>query len=282
MMQGSGERAALGPIGVVLGDDDWEDTLAAAPELEELGYRTIWLPGPHLDNLDRVLEMARATRAVPISTAVIAADLFGAEAVARLYRTMEAEHPGRFIAGIGGAHGPRPLQTLSEFLDRLDTDAPVPVRSRLLSALGPRMLDLAAQRTLGAMPVLATPEYTGQARVRLGPNATLVIEQFVALDTDAARARDAARRMVAFLRDVEGGYARHFRRTGFTEDEIARLDDRLIDALVACGDLDTVVRRVEEQRTAGADQVALYAIPTGAAPSHRQRQLLGEALISPS
>jgi hypothetical protein len=117
---------------------------------------------------------------------------------------------------------------------------PVPRSACVLAALGPRMLDLARDRTAGALPVLVTPEYTAQARARLGADALLVIQQLVILDADAARARAAARGPIGYLRDVEGGYRRHFRRMGFTEEDITQLSDRLVDALVVWGDLDTI------------------------------------------
>ncbi len=222
--------------------------------------------------------MARATRSVRVGTAIIAADQFPAEAVSATYAKLEAEYPGRFLVGIGGAHGPRPLRTLGNYLDHLDDAAqPVPTHDRILSALGPRMLELAGERTAGALPVLATPDYTAQARARLGPDALLVIQQLVVLDRDSSRARDAAREIIRFLRDVEGGYPRHFRRMGFNDDDIAKLADRLVDALVAWGDIESIRSRIAQHRAAGADQVALW-VPGGnnSAPTSQWQQLARE------
>ncbi len=44
---------------------------------------------------------------------------------------------------------------------------------------------------------------------------------------------------------------------GFTADEITRLSDRLVDGVVAWGDVDAVAARVSEHERAGADHVAL-------------------------
>lgn len=151
------------------------DGVQQAPELEDLGYSTIWIAGALLTDLGRVADIARVTRDALVGTAIIAADHLPAEAVTSAYAEMEV-HPGRFVVGLGGAHGPTPLRTLGTYLDRLDDAAsPVPRSRRVLAALGPRMLDLARDRTAGALPVLVTPEYTAQARARLGSDALLVI-----------------------------------------------------------------------------------------------------------
>jgi probable F420-dependent oxidoreductase len=256
--------------------------------LEDLGYSTIWIAGVLLTELDRVADIARVTRDALVGTGIIAVDHFPAEAVTSAYAEMEAAHPGRFVVGLGGAHGPTPLRTLGTYLDRLDDAAPpVPRSACVLAALGPRMLDLARDRTAGALPVLVTPEYTAQARARLGADALLVIQQLVILDADAARARAAARGPIGYLRDVEGGYRRHFRRMGFTEEDITQLSDRLVDALVVWGDLDTITRRISEYRAAGADQVALTMLPGGgsgeggAVPLAQWRELAGAVVPGP-
>jgi hypothetical protein len=69
---------------------------------------------------------------------------------------------------------------------------------------------------------------------------------------------------------------------GFAEEEIAQVSDRLVDAVLAWGDLDTVAARVSEHLRAGADQVALSVLspdPPGSLPV-RQWRRLAEALIS--
>lgn len=266
----------MGPLGIVLGAGSWETSLASVGELEVLGYSTIWVSGAQLDGFDRVADVLRGTRAVGVGTAIIAVDQFDSDAVVRTFTELEATHPGRFVVGLGGAHGPRPLRTLGEYLNRLDDAAPpVPPGARVLSALGPRMLDLARERTAGALPVLATSNYTAQARDRLGADTLLVTQQFVVLSDDPDRARVAARGVIRFLRDVEGGYPRHFQRMGFTDDDVAQLTDRLVDALVVWGDLDSIRERVAEHHAAGADQVALTVAPTDedSAPLTQWRQL---------
>ncbi|MBA3309882.1 MAG: LLM class F420-dependent oxidoreductase [Nocardioidaceae bacterium] len=272
----------LGPIGVTLNYGDWEALLDAAPELEELGYSTIWVSGGQIDDLGRIADVVRATRKVPVATGIIPVDVFPSDAVAEAYAEIEGTHPGRFVVGLGGAHGPKPLQTLGGYLDRLDEAKPrVPEARRVLAALGPRMLDLARDRTAGACPLLVTPEYAAQARALLGGDSMLAVQQCVVLDTDATRAREAARELIGFLGGVTG-YPAHLRRMGFGEDEVTQLSDRLVDALVAWGDEDTINARVSEHLEAGADHVAVTVLNTtgSSGPPLEQWRQLANALIT--
>ncbi|WP_338596099.1 TIGR03620 family F420-dependent LLM class oxidoreductase [Saccharopolyspora sp. SCSIO 74807] len=268
-----------GRIGVTLSFGDWRESLAAAPELEQLGYAAIWISGGRLDDLSRVAATLRATRHVPVGTGIIPVDVFSSDSVATAYTEIEADHPGRFLVGLGGAHGPNPRQTLSDYLNRIGPA--VPADRCLLAALGPRMLTLAGERTAGAFPLLATPEYTARARARLGPQPTLVVQHPVVVDTDAARARAAGRWLLDQLAGVTG-YRAHFHRMGFTEED-GTGSDRIVDALVSWGDPDSIAVRVGQHLDAGADQVAVTVLATeadGRAPL-RQWRRLAEVLISP-
>jgi probable F420-dependent oxidoreductase len=265
-------KIGLGPIGAVVspGDDGFVDTAA---ELEELGYATIWLTGGPLASLSQIADVVRATQRARVATGIISVDRFGAQEVTALFTELEATHPGRFIVGLGGAHGPDPLATLAAYLDQLDS-VPVPVTARVLAALGPRMLDLARDRAAGAFPVLVTPEYTARARARLGADATLAVDQLVVVETDLQRARAIARGPLGFLGQVPA-YQANFRRMGFTDEEITQRADRLVDALVPWGDADTVAAAISRQRQAGADHVAvsLTTDASGAQAADQWRQL---------
>jgi probable F420-dependent oxidoreductase len=277
-------KLALGPIGVVVGRPGDEDVfLDAATVLEELGYATIWLAGPSITGLEQVRNLVAATRNVQIAGGIISVDRFDAAEVAAWYAELEATHPGRFIVGLGGAHGPKPLQTLTSYLDALDTVPPtVPAASRVLAALGPRMLQLARERAAGAYPLLVTPGYTARARSLLGEDAALVVGQFVVVDPDPERARALARGPLGFMTAGGSGYAANLRRMGFAAEEVAQVSNRLVDAVVAWGDLDAVAARISEHLRAGADQVALSVLsadPPGTLPVQQWRQL-AKALIS--
>jgi probable F420-dependent oxidoreductase len=275
-------KLQLGPIGVSVLPADGEDFRNATAELADLGYATIWVAGGALQRLQQLADVVDATRTVQVGSGIISVDRFDRAAVAAAYAEIEARHPGRLLVGLGGAHGPRPLRTLAGYLDALDSVPPrVPAASRVLAALGPRMLELARDRAAGAYPFLVTPGYTAQARALLGEDVALVVGQFAAVEPDPRRARELARGRLRFM-TTAGGYAANLRRMGFSEDEIAQLADRLIDAVVAWGDLDAIAERVGQHLAAGADQVALSVLsagPPGSLPIRQWRQL-AQALVA--
>jgi probable F420-dependent oxidoreductase len=278
-------KLALGPVGVVVGrPGDGDVFMAAATVLEELGYETIWLAGPSITGFEQVRDVVAATRRVQIASGIISVSRFAAAEVAAWHAEIEAAHPGRFIVGLGGAHGPEPRQTLSSYLDALDTVSPaVPTSARVLAALGPRMLELARDRAAGAYPLLVTPAYTAQARSLLGEGAALAVGQFVVADSRPERARELARGLLGPMTARAGsGYTASLRRMGFAADEIVQLSDRLVDAVVAWGSLDAIAARIAEHRRAGADQVVLSVVspdPPGTLPIQQWRQL-ARTLIS--
>jgi probable F420-dependent oxidoreductase len=269
-------KIELGPVGAVVSPGSGNAFVDTAVELEELGYSTIWLTGGSLSDLG-IADAVRATKRSRVASGIISVDRFGSEEVAALFADLEATHPGRFVVGLGGAHGPNPLTTLTAYLDRLE---PVPVTSRVMAALGPRMLDLARERAAGAFPVLVIPDYTARARSRLGADTTLAIEQLVVLEGDPQRARTVARGPLGFLGKIPA-YNASFRRMGFTNNEIMRLADRLVDALVAWGDAESVAASISTQLQAGADHVAISVISDAPqAQSIDQWRNLAERLIT--
>jgi probable F420-dependent oxidoreductase len=236
-----------------------------------LGYSTIWLTGGPLQHLGQISEALETTRHVRVAPGIISVDRFPADEVSDLYKAMEQEHRGRFIVGLGGAHGTNPFETIGAYLDDLES---VPLTARVLAALGPRMLGLARERAGGALPVLVTPGYTAQARNRLGEDTTLAVEQLVVLDTNPESARETARGPLRFLGTLPA-YMANFRRMGFGPEETTALSDRLVDSLVAWGDAEAIAARVTQQRDAGADHVAVNVIDRSpdALPVEGWRQL---------
>ena len=116
----------------------------------------------------------------------------------------------------------------------------MPVEDRVLAALGPKVLALAAERTAGAHPYLTTPAHTRIAREVLGDGPLLAPEQKVVVDTDAEAARALGRpavdRPYLHLRN----YTANLRRLGWSEADLADGgSDALIDALVVHGDAAT-------------------------------------------
>ncbi len=256
----------VGPVGIALNVSADDTYLDEAAEVEELGYSTIWLPGGQIDSLDRISKIIGATTTIPVAPGIIPVDVYGQNAVTKLYTDLQATAPGRFIVGLGGPQKPRPLRALNDYLDALDdANPPVPAYARVLAALGPRKLELARDRCAGAIALLVTPAYTSAARRILGEQSTLNIDQMLVLDSDPTRARETARGPLRFLSEV-GGYVANFERMGFSGTDISDLSDPLVDELVVWGDADAIMARVRQHRAAGADQVVLSVLNDGNQP----------------
>jgi probable F420-dependent oxidoreductase len=164
---------------------------------------------------------------------------------------IDAGNPGRYR---------KPLAATETFLDELDaTPQPVPVQRRVLAALGPKMLQLSARRGAGAHPYLVTPEHTATARGVLGDGPLLLPEQTVILNDNADEARaigtDWLRSYLALP-----NYANNLLRSGFSEDDVNQVSDRLFNAIIAWGDEDAILRRVSEHRSAGANHVCVQVL----------------------
>jgi probable F420-dependent oxidoreductase len=234
--------------------------------LESLGYGTVWQGGSPPADLSHVEAILDATSTLTVATGIVNVWTADAAGVARSYHRIEAAHPGRFLLGIGVGHPEAiatyhsPYEALVDYLDVLDAEG-VPVERRILAALGPRVLRLAAKRTAGAHPYLVTPEHTRQARGILGPGKLLAPEQRVVLEADSERARAVGRPSVVKPYLSLTNYTTNLRRLGFTPEDVAgEGSDRLIDALVVSGDDAQIRRRFEDHHQAGADHVAIQLI----------------------
>jgi len=250
---------------------DPAEIVEAAAELEAWGYTAVWLPdvgGELFDALDRVMA---ATSTLTVATGILNIFRQTPEAANAWWSTLAPADRDRTMLGLGVSHGPfigdawvRPLSTMAAFLDALD----VPAERRCLAALGPKMLQLARERTAGSHPYLVTPEHTAIAREALGPDALVAPEQGVVLDTDPDAARAVARAALGIYTGLPN-YVNNWKRLGFTDDDVTPLSDRLVDALVAWGDVDTIAARVAEHRAAGADHVCLQVLQAPGSPLPR-------------
>jgi probable F420-dependent oxidoreductase len=267
----------LGRIGIWASSGLWEDGgklsqdgAEAAAELEELGYGTAWL-GRAEGNLELAEALLDTTSRLVVGTSIVNIWMYDPPLVAASYRRVSDRHGDRLLVGLGVGHAPaveatgqqyvRPVQTMQSYLDELDAGEPgIPKDARALAALGPRMLQVAAQRSAGALPYLTPPEHTRRAREILGARPLLVAEQKVVLDADPGSARALARRGVARYFKLPN-YTSNLKRFGFTDEDLAGGgSDRVIDAIVAWGDLDAIARRIGEHLDAGADQVAIQVL----------------------
>ncbi|MFV9635881.1 LLM class F420-dependent oxidoreductase [Mycobacterium neumannii] len=250
---------------------DQGEAAEAAAELEDLGFSALWIPdvgGPVLDSVDNLLS---ATKQVVIATGILNLWMHEPADVAARYASLTDTHGERFLLGIGVSHAPlidskepglyrKPLAATRKYLDDIDAaPQPVPVANRVLAALGPKMLELSATRARGAHPYLVTPDHTRYAREQLGEGPLLLPEQTVLLTTDASEARalgtDWLRSYLALP-----NYANNLLRSGFTEKDVATVSDRLFDAIIAWGDEQTVLDRVQQHHDAGADHVCVQVL----------------------
>jgi probable F420-dependent oxidoreductase len=197
---------------------------------------------------------------------------------------LEGEFPGRLLLGIGIGHPEatseyrRPLAVMREFLDGLvGAPRPVPRERMCIAALGPRMLDLAAERTLGTHPYFTPPAHTRAARERLGSAALVAPELAVVMDADDQRARATAR---AYARVYLGlvNYTSNLLRCGYSESDIAEGgSDRLIDEVVPHGDAARLAEAVHEHLGAGADHVCVQTLGVSGVPQ-REWEALARSL----
>jgi probable F420-dependent oxidoreductase len=278
----------------------WSQGAEIAQELEALGYGALWFPeAGGRDALVASTLLLDATEHMMAATGIVPLYLRTPVALNAAWQTIEASFPGRFLLGIGVSHQPAvegmfggtygpPLATMRAYLDGMDNGiyfgrkADVPPR-RVLAALGPKMLALAAERADGAHPYNVTPAHTAAARAILGPDKLLAVEQKAVLSTNAVEARAAARQTLAVYMNLPN-YVNNWRRLGFTDDDFADGgSDRFLDAIVVWGDEAAIAARITEHRDAGADHVCVQVISTGgftALPLDEWRRL-APALVSP-
>jgi probable F420-dependent oxidoreductase len=236
-----------------------------AVEIEKLGYGAVWIGGSPAGDLNYVEPILERTETLQVATGIVNVWTADANTVAEAYHRIEEAYPGRFLLGVGVGHPEhtdeyrKPYDALVEYLDVLDEQC-VPTSRRVIAALGPKVLKLAAQRSAGAHPYLTTPEHTAQARELIGPTVYLVPEHKVVLTTDAEEARAVGRQTVDFYLGLSN-YVNNWKRLGFTDQDVARPgSDKLIDAVVAYGTPEDIAKRLGEHLEAGADHVAIQVL----------------------
>ena len=259
----------IGRVGVWAMDLRFGDTAAidaAAAELDDMGYGALWIPGgiddAVLGDVDRLLSV---TKRIVIGTGIINIWKQEAADVAAWWKGQSAVRQARVWLGIGISHGPiigedwmKPIAKTREWLDQAQA-AGLPADAVCVAALGPQMMSLAGKRTGGAHPYLVDPSHTATAREILGPSKVLAPEQGVVLEGDPDRARALAREAVAFYTSLPN-YCNNWRRLGYSEDDIAKVSDRLIDGIFAWGSAGQIAERVKAHHDAGADHVCIQVI----------------------
>ena len=282
----------LGRIGIWAGEFRYGEASAraeAAGELDELGYGALWIPGIAGGDLFGDMDVAlAASKRMAIATGIINIWRHEPAQVGAWWRGLAESSHARLMLGLGishalliGADYSKPVATMSKYLDGLDAEG-VPADRRCVAALGPKMLDLARDRSAGSHPYLVPPEHTVIARERLGPGVLLAPEQGVILESDPGKAREIARQALAIYLPLPN-YSNNWRRLGFTEEDVTTPSDRLLDALFAWGGTDQIAARIQAHLDAGADHVCLQVLSgpltqRGALPREAWRELAGALL----
>jgi probable F420-dependent oxidoreductase len=249
-----------------------------AAELEELGYGAVWIPEvAGRDSFVHLALLLSATERLIGATGIANIWARDAVAMAGAAKGLTEAFPERVVVGLGVSHQnlvsdlrghnyAKPLSAMRAYLDAMD-NAPytsyrptTPVR-RVLAALRPKMMGLAAEQSDGAHTYFVTPEHTAKAREILGPQPLLCPEQAVVLESDPAKARAVGREYTSVYL-AQPNYVSNLLELGFSRDDLTDGGtDECVDALVAWGDEDQILSRVRAHLDAGADHVAVQALP---------------------
>ena len=269
----------LGKLGVwtIFENKTAAESAALAKGIEQWGYAAVWMGEAFgRDVLAHSAWLLANTSVLNIASGI--ANIYARDATAMVggQLGLNEQSGGRFLLGIGVSHQlvvadmrghayGKPLETMRNYLTAMKGVkyfAPPPAEKpkTVLAALGPKMLALSRDEADGAHSYNVSPAHTAQARKILGAGKLLCVEQKVILETSPARARDAARKVLALYMGLPN-YLNNWRRMGFNDDDFANGgSDRLIDDTVAWGDQSAIIKRIEQHWEAGADHVCIQAI----------------------
>jgi probable F420-dependent oxidoreductase len=283
----------LKKIGVWAGLDRMSaaDTAAFAKRVEGWGYGALWIPeaaGREVFSSAAWL-LANTTRLV-VASGIANIYARDALAAASAQKGLNEQSGGRFLLGLGVSHAPlvkdlrqheygKPVATMRTYIQAMASAPywsipPAATPKTVLAALGPKMLELAAELADGAHPYNVPPQHTQEARSIIGHGKLLCVEQGVILETNAAQARALGRKFLNLYLGLPN-YVNNWRRLGFGDADFAGGgSDRLIDAVLVWGDESAIRSRLDEHWQAGADHICVQAIGSEAVPDERVLRLL--------
>ena len=261
----------------------WLDGMPASQAAEftqkiaDLGYGTLWLPeAVGRDPLVLIAYLSAKTSKINFCTGI--ANIYARDAMSMraIRETLGELAPGRVAIGMGVSHGhlvagvrgheyKKPVATMSAYIDAMEKAIYMAVKAEqpaplVIAALRPKMLELAATKTSGAHPYFVPPEHTARAREILGKRALLLPEVKLMLETDAGKARAAARAAMAMYIRLPN-YQNNLRWLGYTDADFENNgSDRLVDAIVGWGDEKAIAKRLQEHYDAGADHVCIQPL----------------------
>ena len=255
-----------------------EESVAFAQKVESLGYGALWIPeAVGREPFTHLAYLAGRTSSLVLATGIANIWARDAMTMAAAHKTLVEISGNRFLLGLGvshaalveGLHGHRyhkPLSYMRGYLDKMadaQYDAPTPVNKPpiILGALRERMLTLAHDKADGAHPYFVPPTHTAKARRILGPDKILAPAQAVVLETDPARARARARQYVKRYVPRLPNYKNNMLGLGYTEADFNNgCSDRLVDDIVAWGDVESIKARLLAHYEAGANHVCILPL----------------------
>jgi probable F420-dependent oxidoreductase len=273
---------AIGKIGIWFNHNAMPiaDSAAFAQKVEACGYGALWIPESiGREPFSHLACLASKTSRLVLATGI--ANIWARDAVtmAAAQKTLVELSGNRFLLGIGVSHVPlvegirghqyhKPLSYMRSYLEKMGSapyEAPAPSEKPpiVLAALREKMLALARDKTDGAHPYFVPPAHTRRARKVLGAGKLLAPAQAVILETDSAKARAAAREYMKIYVPRLSNYTNNLLEHGYTEADFANgCSDRLVDDIVAWGDVSTIKARLQEHYDAGADHVCILPLST--------------------
>jgi len=254
----------------------------AASRLESLGFSAVWIPEAFWPDPFAAASLILAeTESLVVGTGIANIYARTPQAMSNAASALTGWFPGRFVLGLGVSHRSSvehtwggdyssPLKYMRSYLDALDAavyEGPEGPSTRVLAALGPKMIELALERSGGVHPYTSTVDHTASSRARLGIGPLLVPEVKVVFETDPDRARSLARRSLPLMLP---NYANNVIRSGFDPKAVANVDDEVVDALVGWGDDARIRDHIQAHLDAGADQVAVQVLTADRDPAPTQ------------
>jgi probable F420-dependent oxidoreductase len=262
------------------------ESVAFAQQVEACGYGALWIPEAiGREPFVHLAYLASKTSSLVLATGI--ANIWARDAVtmAAAQKTLVELSGNRFLLGLGVSHAPlvegvrghryhRPLSYMRDYLDKMtaaiyDSPASAEKPPIVLAALRQKMLTLARDKADGAHPYFVPPAHTRRAREILGPGKLLAPAQAVILEADPAKARVAARKYMKTYVPRLPNYQNNLVALGYTEVDFANgCSDRLVDDIVAWGDVATIKARIQAHYDAGADHVCILPLAaTGRLPN---------------
>ena len=255
---------------------DSDHAIAFAQKVESLNYSALWLPETTgRDPFSHISMLLANTERLVFATGIVNIHHRHPGVTKQAATTLAEMCDSRFLLGLGVSHAPlveglrqldysKPLSAMRNYLTAMKNSPYTSVPPSedppcVLAALGPKMMELAAEMTDGAHPYWTTPEHTAQARELLGKDKMLCVEQKVAFTSDKEVAYQTVRTELARYIHLPN-YRNNWKRLGFSEEEIDTTSDRFIDELVAWGTLDQINERLNEHEEAGASHICIQPL----------------------